>query len=322
MSKSKKPKTIRGQMARAQDMVDLYRQRTKISRMKRHGELLKNSFWALLLLTLVLIAGFMIYNNQERILNVLKSFEAKAAVTQEVPVQGCLTLNLQVIEGGRLQLNEPIPKVGACYNVPMGMENAWKSEFSDQEIARFAKYIFDKSDGSMPLEVIVEKLKQSTSTWTLDLRTTQVQPSPLPPTQVVVTEPTATFAPTEVPPTPTPEPTATPAPTPTPSVIAVPWPEKERGFSLEELARVMTDHNIKTVAGENKGTTPQDRTNWALYYPVSEGVQDYVVFKMLNSPLPTTCVDGSSVTLSLLEIADPASMKISAGAYDLYFVCK
>ncbi|KKT36413.1 MAG: hypothetical protein UW23_C0001G0023 [Candidatus Collierbacteria bacterium GW2011_GWA1_44_12] len=328
--------TMEQNLHRAESQLARLREIKKQQKKIRQDKFINQTFYALLLVIILLVGGYFGYSNQTEIVGFIqqKASGVAGVVSNAIPepsapivtCDGMIVIKPSTKPGEEDKITVSPVFVGKCYNISEGYRDEWK-KIVERDYQAFAQHISNTSDDkSLPVDVISERLTQSTTTWILDLRSSQVQDPPKPTvadpatTQVVEVQ-----APTEVPVEPTPKVTPTPVATSIPQVVAVPWPEKERGFSLEELALVMTEHNITTVSGENKSTTPQDRIKWALYYQVSEGVEDYVVYNAISSPLPESCSTGTSLTISLAQIDNSGAMKMTVGTgtkYDIYFVCK
>jgi len=304
----------------AERVLEKLQQKRREQRRKKIGAFLKNAFFAVLLVVILSTISYFTYTQHDQIIgfidtktgvNLADIFAEKTP--EAVSEDSCIHLNIEALAESQMKVT-PTPKVGECYIISEDLRENWK-EVVDREASRFAQFILDKSETSMDVSVITERLFESLDTGILDLRDSQVQDISSNPTQTAL--PAA-----EITNTPSPEATPSPSNTSIAQVIVVPWPEKEHGFNLEELALVMTEHNITTVSGENYTTSPQDRINWALYYPVTESEQDYVVFKMLGSPLPVACHAGNLITISLIGIDDPAAMRMTIGNEIIYFICK
>ena len=316
-------------LRRAKDVTIEHKNQQAMIRRMKHGKMVKNIFFGLLLIAILLYGGKAVYQNQEKIiatieaktginpLAILTPAPTSVSVADPLP-DPCVAITVETTEGSQMKIT-PTPKVGQCYIIAEDSLEGWNKVVGNQaELSRFSQYIYDKStDKSLTVEQIAERLTASTNR-NLDLRSTQVQTSPTQEIAPATQESTPTIqpTPTEIPPTPTPE------ATPTPSVIVVPWPEKEHGFTLEELVRVMAEHNIQSVSGENHGTTPQDRIRWALYYNIDGSTTDYLVFSMLNSDLPEACKEGNFLSVSFSSTGDPLEKWHTVSGTQIAFVCK
>lgn len=304
---------LQTRLAEAQAQLAVLEQKRKENRRKRWSKNLVDIFFSLVLFVLLFIGVWKIYQYRDNISGLITSVTKLTVPTPLASTSAslsCRAITVANVSESQYKIT-PTPQVGLCYLIPKDSQVGWSKVIGDQtELTRFSQYILDNSqDKSLDQQTIEGKLKNSLSDWSLDLTgssTSSTSGSTPVPTVVLPTEAV---------------PTQTPAATPTSQVSVVPWPEKERGFSLEELAQVMQSHNITKLSGENKDMSPQGRAKWMLYYPTGNGDSDYLVFSMLDSPLPATCHNGTELTLSLASTGDPNERWITTGDYKFAFIC-
>jgi len=289
------------------DAIDkMYKLRRNRKKNKKRGKILGYVFSVILyLLVMGLVASYLFreYRNIATAIdakigtNLLAMFETNGS-SLSPDSASCDQVSTFIGEDDGLTHFKHI-EIGFCYKVGNEYRSLWSNIIDeDAETVRFAQHIFTNSKSqALSVEEVAIRLKAVPgNNWILDLRVNTVQ------TQNSASSPSTSTSNSGS------------------QVVPIPWPDKDSGYTLEELVDAMESHHILSVSG----TVGDDPTKWALYYQVSEEIEDYVIFDNSGSELPKKCDTATSLTLSVIPTGNSDEKLIDVGNTDkdIIVVCK